>query len=75
MRSRMARRLALVGAVLTLALVASPVSARSKKKSVQDWMPDSFPNPYTDVKLCGRGGVKSWICEFRAGQTGLTGSA
>ena len=27
------------------------------------WTPDSFPNPKTDLELCGRGGKKSNICD------------
>ena len=46
---------ALVTSLLAVACVYS-VSAKQ-------WSPQSFPNPLTDVNLCGRGGKKSWICD------------
>ena len=31
--------------------------------SAKQWSPQSFPNPATDVTLCGRNGKPSWICD------------
>lgn len=29
----------------------------------EQWTPQNFPNPVTDVSRCGRGGKPSWICD------------
>ncbi len=41
-----------------LCLVAS-----SSVASAEQWSPQNFPNPLSDVKLCGRNGNPSWICD------------
>ena len=55
MHCRVRRTAAFVTGLLAL-FCASSVSARQ-------WSPQSFPNPLTDVNLCGRGGKPSWICD------------
>eukprot|EP00201_Polytomella_parva_P007637 CAMPEP_0175065058 /NCGR_PEP_ID=MMETSP0052_2-20121109/15694_1 /TAXON_ID=51329 ORGANISM="Polytomella parva, Strain SAG 63-3" /NCGR_SAMPLE_ID=MMETSP0052_2 /ASSEMBLY_ACC=CAM_ASM_000194 /LENGTH=557 /DNA_ID=CAMNT_0016331511 /DNA_START=200 /DNA_END=1870 /DNA_ORIENTATION=+ len=27
------------------------------------WTPSDYPNPFIDVNKCGRGGLKSWVCD------------
>ena len=29
----------------------------------KEWSPQHFPNPVKDVRLCGRNGRSSWICD------------
>ncbi|KAL3139146.1 hypothetical protein ABBQ32_005931 [Trebouxia sp. C0010 RCD-2024] len=31
--------------------------------SAKQWSPLNFPNPVKDIRLCGRGGKPSWICD------------
>ncbi|DBA84123.1 TPA: hypothetical protein ACH3X1_006599 [Trebouxia sp. C0004] len=45
-----------LAAVLCLLIFASLASAKQ-------WSPQNFPNPATDVTLCGRNGKPSWICD------------
>lgn len=46
-------------AVVTGLILSVWVSATFAKH----WSPQSFPNPVTDTRLCGRNGKSSWICD------------
>jgi hypothetical protein len=43
-------------ALAVAAALAAPAAART-------WDADSYPNPQKDVRLCGRRGVPSFICD------------
>lgn len=39
------------------------VSALSSCKASTAWSIDTYPNPMVDTSKCGRGDVKSWVCD------------
>eukprot|EP00879_Flechtneria_rotunda_P006550 GHRR01006883.1.p1 GENE.GHRR01006883.1~~GHRR01006883.1.p1 ORF type:complete len:394 (+),score=102.81 GHRR01006883.1:191-1372(+) len=49
--------------VLCCTLVLGRLALASQNHHHRRWNPSTYPNPQQDVKLCGRQGVKSSICD------------